>query len=212
MSPFEQTWRRLAFLASAAAAGIHLGAVHEHFDEYAPAGAFMLTSGLAQLVWAVWIAYGAPRRVILVGMLGNAGIVALWIVTRTAGLPFGPEPGMPEDIHGTDALATTFEVVVVMAAIALASSALPRPEPMLARLVCLGALFAPLATGHDPTHGRVIAAATLTLALAGRAVAVALSRSAVFQSDWRSHDQASFPRSVRAGIRAPAGAAGSARG
>ena len=46
------------------------------------------------------------------GLAVNAGVVAIWVVSRTTGLPFGPEPGTPEAIGVPDVTATGFELVI----------------------------------------------------------------------------------------------------
>jgi hypothetical protein len=40
-------------------------------------------------------------------------VVALWIVSRTTGLPLGSHPGAPEALGFPDLTATLFEVVLV---------------------------------------------------------------------------------------------------
>jgi hypothetical protein len=62
------------------------------------------------------------RPVIWFGVVGNAAIVVLWIVTRTFGTLVGPEPTTPEPIGVADSVATAFEVVIVVAGTWLAWS------------------------------------------------------------------------------------------
>ena len=52
---------------------------------------------------------------IWLGVIGNAAIVVLWIVTRTVGTLIGPEPATPEPIGLADSVATVFELTIVVA-------------------------------------------------------------------------------------------------
>jgi hypothetical protein len=152
------------FLASAAAAGIHLGAVGEHLSEWVVSGLFMLAVGAYQFVWAISIARGARRDAVRAGAVVNAGIVGVWVLSRTLGLPFGPEPWMPEHIHAGDAIATALEVVLV--AVVLGPEILRRPAAcrVLVRLAAFGAVLSVISTSHGLPRESAIAAAALVLA------------------------------------------------
>ena len=203
-------WRTVAFIASVTAAGVHFGAAREHLLEYAPAGLFMLVSGAAQLTWGIWAGRGAPRRVLEAGIAGNAAIIALFVATRTAGMPAGPEAGMPEHLHGPDVLATIAEVVAVLAGIALASTPGLRLEPVLVRATLACAAGALVVGGDDPTHERLVAAATLALALGVRALLAASPQ--LVRSERRSHVKDSLVRRVARPRLVAARAHGGARG
>lgn len=164
-----RAWRAIAFIASSGAAALHLAATKPHLEEYLPAGVFMLVAGIAQLTTAIAIAHRPTLRTCDVGMIGNGLIVALWFVSRTAGLPFGPEPGMPEHIHLTDALATALEILVIIGCFALTREDVPRADPALLRLALFGALTATAVAAHDPGAEQLTAAATLALAIVLRA-------------------------------------------
>jgi hypothetical protein len=43
----------------------------------------------------------------------NSAVIAVWIVSRTIGLPIGPHPWQPEAIGLLDLFATGFEVALV---------------------------------------------------------------------------------------------------
>ncbi len=51
------------------------------------------------------------RRVLLAGAAGSAALVLLWLVSRTSGLPFGPEAGVAEPIGAADTLCVVMEVL-----------------------------------------------------------------------------------------------------
>jgi hypothetical protein len=104
-----------AALFSAGAAAIHFAVIADHLEEWWVFGLFFAASGVAQLVWAALVVASPSRLVIGVGVFGNAAVVALWIVTRTAGSPIGPDAGMPESVGVADAVATAFELGVIVA-------------------------------------------------------------------------------------------------
>jgi hypothetical protein len=113
--------------ASTGAAAIHYAVVAEHFDEWWGFGLFFVASAVAQLVWAVAVVASRSRFLIWVGVIGNAAIVLLWVVTRTVGTLVGPEPATPEPIGLADSVATAFELTIVSAGIWLAWSEGIRP-------------------------------------------------------------------------------------
>lgn len=54
---------------------------------------------MSQLVWAL-VAWSKPATLVLAaGVAANAGSAALWLVSRTAGPPFGPYAGQPEGVE-----------------------------------------------------------------------------------------------------------------
>jgi len=113
--------------ASTGAAAIHYAVVAEHFDEWWGFGLFFVASAVAQLVWAVVVVASRSRLLIWFGVIGNAAIVVLWIVTRTFGTLVGPEPAAPEPIGLADSVATAFEMTIVVAGTWLAWSLGMRP-------------------------------------------------------------------------------------
>ena len=112
----------LASLAalSIGAATIHCVVVSEHWKEHWSYGAFFCASAAAQFAWAIWILVAPSRQILLLGALGNAAIVAMWIVTRTVGVPLGPEAGEREAVAFADVVATGFEVALVIGALVAA--------------------------------------------------------------------------------------------
>ena len=116
--------------SSVAAGVIHLTVVPAHLDEYLPYGLAFGALAAFQVAWSLALIRRPGRSVLLVGLLVNAGVIAVWIASRTSGLPLGPEPGAPEDLGVADAAATVFEALLV---IGLAARLLSRVDRALER-------------------------------------------------------------------------------
>jgi hypothetical protein len=108
-----------AALFSAGAAAIHFAVAKMHFDEYTLFGVFFVGSGIAQLVWPLWLVFRRWRPLFLLAALGNAAIVALWAVDRIWGLPLGPTPWKPDPVGFGDSVTAGFELLLVAICVAL---------------------------------------------------------------------------------------------
>lgn len=114
-----------AFLSTGAAA-IHFAVIQSHFEEWWGFGAFFVASGVAQLGWSLLVVTWPSRPLFWIGVLGNAAIVALWILTRTKGTLVGPDPREPEPVGVADGITTGFEIGIVALAFSLALFGIPR--------------------------------------------------------------------------------------
>ena len=103
-------------LLSVASAGIHASVSAEHFQEAFIFGAFFLAASTAQSAWAVLVLHRPNRTLLITGAAGNSVIIALWTITRTIGLPIGPEPWHPETIGTRDIISTLCELSLVLGA------------------------------------------------------------------------------------------------
>jgi hypothetical protein len=130
-------------LCSAASAAIHDAVTAEHFEEAFAYGAFFVTASTLQMAWAVLLVYRPSRALLAAGGIGNAAVIVLWALTRTAGLPIGPEPWHPEAIGAFDLTSTLLELAIVLGAAALLArgssvtareSASPRPQATLTKI------------------------------------------------------------------------------
>jgi hypothetical protein len=111
----------LLSVVSLGAAAIHFAFLEEHYREYAPFGLCFALVAWLQALWAVGIAH--PRRWLLqAGMVGNGLVVAVWVVSRTWGLPVGPEAGRPHAVGWPDVAATVAEMAIVLGCVALLGS------------------------------------------------------------------------------------------
>ena len=99
---------------SMAAAAIHFAVMEEHFAEYVAFGVFFSVVAWLQALWALGVIVLPSRRLLLAGLVGNALVILVWLVSRTAGLPIGPEAGAPEPAAFVDVLSTILEVAIVV--------------------------------------------------------------------------------------------------
>jgi hypothetical protein len=124
-----------AALLSAGAAAIHFAVAKMHFDEYTLFGLFFVASGIAQLVWPIWVLIRRWRPLFALAAVGNAAIVALWAVDRVWGLPLGPTPWKPDPVGFGDSVTAAFEVLLVAVCIAILAR---RGRPRISRGNVLG--------------------------------------------------------------------------
>ena len=118
----------VVLISSLAAAGVHAAVAPMHLREGALVGSFFVACAGAQLAWAA-VAWHRPSPAVLwSGILGNLAVLALWLVSRTVGIPGvggGPEPLGPWDL--TCAL---WEVVIVVGCFRMLGEPDPDgPEP-----------------------------------------------------------------------------------
>jgi hypothetical protein len=99
----------LSFLAGA----VHIAALPEHLGESLLFGAFFGVSGTFQAATGLALRARASRALWAAVLAANAGVAGLWVLSRTAGVPAGPRPWVPERIGPLDAVATLCEVVLV---------------------------------------------------------------------------------------------------
>ncbi len=111
----------LAAALSAAAGAVHLGYAPHHLSEDWAHGWFFVLVGAAQIAFAVVVVARPRPWVWRTALVLNALIVVTWAVSRTVGLPFGPEALRTEDPAAPDIVCSVLEAgVVVLSGIALA--------------------------------------------------------------------------------------------
>ncbi len=96
------------------AAAIHFAVAPEHFQEYLPYGLFFVGLGLAQLGLAVAVLRAPSRRLYAIASGGTVAVIAIWLISRTVGLPLGPDAGKPEPVGFIDLLASIIEATAVL--------------------------------------------------------------------------------------------------
>jgi hypothetical protein len=125
----SSTWRGLAVGSSVAAAGAHAAVFPHHLGEAWYLGLFFLVVTLAQAAWATLVLLDASDdRLLVAGIVGSLALVTLWVVSRTAGLPFGLGR---EPVGGWDIACAVWELLIV----ATAAVGLRRPRAVRAQVL-----------------------------------------------------------------------------
>jgi hypothetical protein len=127
IKPVEAVHSTLAVL-SLVAAGIHFGAIPEHVQEDVLFGLFFAIIALFQALWAFQVVLDPTPLVLALGFMVNAQIAWIWLVSRTAGIPIGPHPGVAEPIGFLDVLSTVIELAIVAACVVLLIRRRPRTD------------------------------------------------------------------------------------
>src|SRR5215469_5638560 len=104
---------------SAAAAAIHFAVVFEHFKDYTLYGVFFLVLAWAQLIWPAVLLWRPSRPWLWLGMAGNAAVLAVYVASRTVGLPFGPDLHHPEQVGALDVMSCVLEFALITGCAAL---------------------------------------------------------------------------------------------
>jgi hypothetical protein len=138
---------RCAALLTGGAALIHVGVSADHLQEWRAAGLFLLVSAAVQLGWALWCwSRPSSRRILLAGAGGSVALALVWAVSRTSGLPLGPEAGVAEPVGVADSVCVALEVLSaglsVVAATAWAPARLKAPSTPRRAAVLTGAVAA----------------------------------------------------------------------
>lgn len=119
----------ICVLVSGSAHGL---VTQEHFQEWWGYGVFFLATavcligfGLALITDAIDPRYmpGDVNRVrrlmYAAGVIGNLSILGLYVLSRTAGVPFGPGSGSVEPVGVIDLVAKTAELLAVLGLVVL---------------------------------------------------------------------------------------------
>ena len=115
------SWQIGLALTSLAAGAIHFAVTGDHVQAGIAFGLFFAALAWAQVLWAVGILMMPTRLLLAAGAAGNLAVVAIWVVSRTTGLPFGPAAGTAEPVGVADVAATTLELLIVTGAALLLS-------------------------------------------------------------------------------------------
>lgn len=107
----------MSAILSLGAAATHALVVPEHMREYRLFGCFFVAVTVAQLVWAGAVLRWPTRTSYLLGALGSASLIGLWTLSRSVGLPLGPQPWQPEAVGTLDVTCALLEVGIVALAV-----------------------------------------------------------------------------------------------
>jgi hypothetical protein len=162
---------------SVGAAAIHFAVVFEHFTEYTLYGVFFLVISWAQLIWPAVLLWRPSRTWLWLGIGGNAIVLAVYVASRTVGLPFGP------DLHDVEAAGALDVVSCVLEAGLVAG--------------CAALLWRPsLADRRAPWRGALAS----TAALLAVPVAVIAATTAVMTPGWAGPEG---PAGMASGMSSP---------
>lgn len=111
---------RILLASSSVAAGvIHAAVVPEHLEEAWVFGVFFMLAAAFQIAWAIPVASRPSSAIVAVAALANGAMIGIWFVSRTIGLPIGPEPWMAEPAGMLDVTATVLELMLVAGSLVL---------------------------------------------------------------------------------------------
>jgi hypothetical protein len=138
--------RRVGRAAGAAAglsllaAWVHLAYTASHWQDWWAYGAFFLGMGVFQgLCVPAIVRWPRSAPVALATIAGNLGIVGMYVLSRTAGIPMGPHGGVVEEAGAIDLAVTAAELAIVVCLITLLR---PRPRRVVLNvLVAAGAVL-----------------------------------------------------------------------
>jgi hypothetical protein len=122
--------RYVLAVAALGAGAIHLAYAPEHLTEYLPLGVGFIAAGTLQLLWAVAVTIRDSSRLLYAGGVLSLVLAGVYLMSRTVGLPLGPEAFEPEAFGASDLICCALEVPVGVGALLLAR----RPLALRARL------------------------------------------------------------------------------
>ena len=93
---------------------IHIQAAIDHVDEYVPFSVFFILLAAAQFLWGFAISRRPTPRLLSAGAIVSLMVVGVWILSRTSGVPVGPEPWTPEPVGLIDSIASADEVLLAL--------------------------------------------------------------------------------------------------
>lgn len=111
--PFGRWVAMIVAGLSVGAASIHFAVIGAHFEEYPPYGVAFVALAWFQVGWAVAYLQAPRRRLAIAAIAVNAGALAVWLASRTVGLPIGPEDGHVEAIGPLDIAAVLMELALI---------------------------------------------------------------------------------------------------
>jgi hypothetical protein len=152
---------------SAGAGAAHASVITDHVAVAWWYGAGFGVVALAQVVWAGLVLRRRPsRRLLAWGAVGHGLVIAIWVLARTAGLPFVPGDSTTA-VGVLDATTALFQGLIIAGVLASVAVRLrPRLEQavgvsavavvLLAAPVTVAALAAGPGHSHDALHSHAI--------------------------------------------------------
>jgi hypothetical protein len=126
------------------AAAIHAVVIREQLSLWPAAGVFLVLLAIAEVDVAALFLIRLRSPALLATVVVSAGPLLLWLYSRTIGLPFGPQAGVPQPVGLADVSAALLEAaMLVVAVLALWSpqrQRTPSTSPLLVRLALVAVL------------------------------------------------------------------------
>ena len=117
LSDRDRTVRWLAAVLSLTAGAVHFGYAPHHLADDWAHGWFFVAIAAYQCLFAILIVARPRRWVWASAIIVNLGIIATWLVSRTVGLPFGPEALRKESFSTPDIVCGVIQAVIVLLSI-----------------------------------------------------------------------------------------------
>lgn len=109
----------VATVALFGCAAIHLAVIPDHLNHWVVASAFFLALAMAEVAAGVLLLRRPGLNVLFAIAAVSAVPLVLWVWSRTAGLPFGPNPGVSEPVSLADSAASLLELGTLVIAVVL---------------------------------------------------------------------------------------------
>jgi hypothetical protein len=97
---------------------IHTAVISQHLREWTLSGWFFLTISIVEGALGAALWFAPSQRVVRAALTISLLTVALWVVSRTVGVPFGPEPWVRGPVGKIDLAATILELITAGALVA----------------------------------------------------------------------------------------------
>lgn len=144
---------------SLSAGAIHAVAMVDHFSHWWLYGAFFLALTYGQALWGIaLLRKPVSDRSLVRGAAANLAICAVWLFSRTVGVPIGPEAGSPEPVGVMDVAATVDQLALAAYVVAIVRPDLRMRRGLrtligvhrirLGMMLCSVTVFASLISGH----------------------------------------------------------------
>lgn len=104
---------RTAAVLSLTAAWIHIAFVESHWADWWAYGLTFVAMGAGQAVFVPLLLRRASTWLVVCGIAGNLAIVAMYVWSRTAGIPLGPDKGVVERAAPIDLASTAAEIALI---------------------------------------------------------------------------------------------------
>jgi hypothetical protein len=118
-----QDVRLLLVVGLVATAAIHAAVVREHLSHWPAAGASFLLLTVTELAAAALLLTRRHRGGLAAAAVVSIAPLAVWLVARTTGLPFGPPAGSTQGTGLPENMAVALEVGTLLAALTLLHTA-----------------------------------------------------------------------------------------